>query len=373
MNKDKRTLYVTSIINFALLFSALFINIGNSRVLAACILVPLAIINFLLIKKRRSLSINKKEVLTLMSVVAVLYVVLIQLTGLFFRFYKNPYFVNKDRLLNIVIPLIFIIVATEVIRYVTLAQGDRFAGFAVYLTCLVSETLTFSNVAGIEGFNQFMDLVGMTFFPAISANALYHYVSKRYGMAPVIAYRMITTLYIYFFPAKTGMEDALQSCIKIIFPIILLAFTAALFEKQTKKVGHKSSAVGKFCSVIAIVFVVLIAMLVSNQFRFGALVIATGSMTGEINKGDVVIFERYETQKIEEGQVIVFKDNSTQIVHRVVKIENIGGEFRYYTKGDANNSIDIGYRVDSDIIGLVNMKLAYAGYPTLMIRELIEN
>lgn len=374
MNKDKRTLYVISVINFALLFSALFINIGkSSRIVAACVLVPLAVINFLLIKKRRSLSINKKEVLTLMSVVAVLYVVIIQMTGLFFRFYKNPYFVDTERLLNTVIPLILIIAATEVIRYVALAQSDRFAGFMVYLTCVVSETLTFSNLVGITGFNHFMDLIGLTLFPAISANALYHYVSKRYGMAPVISYRMIMTLYIYFLPAKTGMEDALQSCIKIVFPIIMLAFVAALFEKQSKRVGKKSGAVGKFCSVVAIAFVVLVAMLVSNQFRFGALVIATDSMTGEINKGDVVIYERYETQRIEEGQVIVFKDQNTRIVHRVVRIDNIGGELRYYTKGDANNGLDIGYRVESDIVGLVNVKLAYVGYPTLMIRELIEN
>ena len=235
MNKDKRTLYVISVINFAFLFSALFINIGkSSRIVAACVLVPLAVINFLLIKKRRSLSINKKEVLTLMSVVAVLYVVIIQMTGLFFRFYKNPYFVDTERLLNTVIPLILIIAATEVIRYVALAQSDRFAGFMVYLTCVVSETLTFSNLVGITGFNH---LIGLTLFPAISANALYHYVSKRYGMAPIISYRMIMTLYIYFLPAKTGMEDALQSCIKIVFPIIMLAFVAALFEKQSKRVG----------------------------------------------------------------------------------------------------------------------------------------
>lgn len=373
MNKDNVKLFIMSIINPALLLSAFFMNHGSGRVTGACILVPLAIINFLLFRKRRSLSPNRKEVVTLMTVVAVIYVVLLQMSGLHFGFYGNPYFVTWTRVLNTVIPIALIIVATEIIRSVSLSQKSWVAGIMAYLTCVIAEALTYSNISGIVSFNRFMDLVAMTLFPAISANALYHYVSKRYGMAPNIAFRFIFTLYTYFIPAVTRMEDALQSCIKIIFPIILLAFVVFLFERKTKRLRKKSQAVGTFLSVVTIVFVVLLAMLVSNQFRFGALVIATDSMTGEINKGDVVIYERYETQRIEEGQVIVFKDQSTNIVHRVVRIDNIGGELRYYTKGDANNGIDIGYRVESDIVGLVNVKVAYAGYPTLMIREFIEN
>jgi signal peptidase I len=96
-------------------------------------------------------------------------------------------------------------------------------------------------------------------------------------------------------------------------------------------------------------------------------------MTGEINKGDMIIYERYDGQAIEEGQVIVFMQNSSRVVHRVVKIENIGGEVRYYTKGDANEDMDMGFRLKSDIVGLTDIKLAYVGYPTLWLREITNN
>jgi signal peptidase len=114
-------------------------------------------------------------------------------------------------------------------------------------------------------------------------------------------------------------------------------------------------------------------MLISCQFRFGAVVIATESMTGEINKGDVIIYERYDDQTIKEGQVIVFLQDQNRIIHRVVKIENIGGEVRYFTKGDANYSLDDGYITDADIVGLTDVKIAYIGYPTLWLRKLIPN
>jgi signal peptidase len=218
-----------------------------------------------------------------------------------------------------------------------------------------------------------MDLVGLTLFPAISANIYYHYISKRYGMLPNIVYRVITTLYIYFIPTSTGMSDALDSCIRVMFPILMLAFISVMFEKKPKKAIQKGKKLGGFITVLTIIFIISIAMLISCQFKFGAIVIATESMTGEINKGDMIIYERYDGQKIEEGQVIVFLEKGSKIVHRVVKIEVIGGETRYYTKGDANENIDLGYRTEEDIFGLTDMKIAYIGFPTLWLRELLKN
>ena len=58
--------------------------------------------------------------------------------------------------------------------------------------------------------------------------------------------------------------------------------------------------------------------------------------------------------------------------HRVVRIERFGSEVRYYTKGDANYAEDPGFRTEGDIVGLTDMKVAYVGYPTLWLHELLE-
>ena len=116
-----------------------------------------------------------------------------------------------------------------------------------------------------------------------------------------------------------------------------------------------------------------LVMIISCQFRFGALVIATESMTGEINKGDAIVYEQLDDQKITEGQVIVFTKNKLKIVHRVDEIEIINNETRYYTKGDANDDRDLGYITSADIDGVVLFKVAYVGYPTLWLREIVSN
>ena len=88
--------------------------------------------------------------------------------------------------------------------------------------------------------------------------------------------------------------------------------------------------------------------------------------------GDAAVFEQYRGQVIQEGDVIVFRSGSTRVIHRVVDINNVGGELRYVTKGDANEDPDIGYRTTSDIVGLVDYKVAYIGYPSIWIRNLFK-
>jgi signal peptidase len=102
------------------------------------------------------------------------------------------------------------------------------------------------------------------------------------------------------------------------------------------------------------------------------LVIATESMTGTIDKGDAVVYERYDGGPIEKGQVIIFEKNGVTTVHRVVDVENINGETRYYTKGDANESQDIGYITSQYIVGTTDLTIKYIGHPTLWMRQIFK-
>ena len=373
MTKDKAVLYTVSLTVFAVLLSLLFVETQSSKALAACALLPLTLLTFFLIKKRAALSIHKKSVLLLSAIAAVLYAVLTQFSGMVFGFYQNPYFVNSVILLDRILPLAAIIVEIEIIRYVLLSQKNKAVSVVAFISCVIAETLAYSTIAGITSFNRFMDLVGMTLFPAVCANLYYHYVSKNYGPLPNIVFRAITTLYVYFIPVQVGAPDALHACIKMILPIAMLALVSSLFSREKKNAvkrgGEKLSRAG---TVLAVAVIVSVAMLISCQFRFGLLVIATESMTGEINKGDAIIYERYDGQPVKEGQVIVFEDGGNRIVHRVIKIINTGVETRYYTKGDANEDQDPGYRVASDIVGLTDVKISFIGYPTLWLREALD-
>ena len=196
----------------------------------------------------------------------------------------------------------------------------------------------------------------------------------RYGFLPNIIYRALTVWVFYLIPYGSAISDGILALINLFLPIGIYFFIDSLYEKKKKyALGTRNRFtlfLSRVLTVVAAVIMIGTVMLISNQFSYGAFVIATESMTGEINKGDVAIFEKYEDQPLQEGQVIVFVQNKSMVIHRIVDIQIINERTRYYTKGDANEDMDSGWRTEGDIVGLVNYELPYLGFPTLWLRSL---
>ena len=370
MSTDKKVLYIITSSSLAALLIALFLPGEHSGRITAAILLPfIAAAAVYFIKKRNIVSMNKKQVLMLMCAIGAVYVVLLYLTGLAFGFYENPYASAKS-IYTYVLPISAIIIFTEIYRYIITAQENKIASALSYITCVVAEALTLGNLSYVTSFNRFMDFAGMTILPAITANLLYHYLSKRYGVYPNVAYRLLVTLYPYVIAYESAIPDPLLVFIKLLVPLLIFGFIDSLFEKKKRYALKKTSKIAVALTVVAVLIMASVIMIISNKFKYGSLVIATGSMTGELNKADAAIFEQYDGQLIEDGQVIVFEKNGSMTVHRVVDIEKIDGQLRYYTKGDANEATDSGYVTSAEIVGIVRFKIPYVGYPTIWLRSL---
>ena len=374
---DRKIMRISASAILAVLLIVFILPIGESgRIATAIFLIPASVVIPILIKKRSILSINRHQVLLILTATALVLVMFYFLSGIWFGFYRNPYSPSIDNLLMYALPITAIIICTEIIRAVLMSQGDKLTAVFCYVFTVIADMLMVYNIPEIDSFNRFMDLVAGALFPALLSNLLYNYLAKRYGMYPNLSFRLITTLYAYLFPLASGIEESIISFCKLVIPVLIFVFIDALYEKRRKyALGNKSRALRAVSGVLTVLAACIMAatvMLVSNQFKYGSLVIATESMTGEINKGDVVIFESYDNQTVEEGQVIVFKSRNSMIVHRVVDIEIINGNTRYYTKGDANEDKDVGFITDADIVGFANFKVPLIGYPTLWVRSLFE-
>lgn len=367
---DKKVLRTISVSAFAVLSLFLLLQGEHSGRIAAMVALALTglCVHFF-IKKRSILSIYKKQILLLMTVISIFSLVLLYVTGLAFGFVRSAY-ARPNFFWTRALPAGIIIVLSEYIRSVLRAQNDRWADVFGYLLCVIAEVLALGNITQLTTSNQFMDFVGIVLFPAIVSNILYHYLSKRYGMLPNLVYRLLLSLYVYIIPFQSAMPEAILAFIKIIVPLIAYAFIDALYEKKIRYALKKKTKFGAIITVLFAIVMACVIMLISNQFRFGALVIATPSMTGELNVGDVAIFEQPADPAVQEGQVIVFVKDNTVVVHRVVNIQTINGRTRYYTKGDANEDLDSGFLYQSNITGCVRYKIPFVGYPTLWFRSL---
>ena len=370
MHTDRRVLYTVSLASLAILLVAFFIPDSSGRIVAALFLAPLAFATHYFVKKRSVYSYHKWTVLLLMGVIALLFLTLYYLSGFYFGFYRTGYVFDSYYILNFVLPIAVIIVTSEIIRSIFLAQNSRIADVLSYLVCILGEVMICSGLSGVRSFAQFMDVVGLTLFPAIFANLLYHYLARRYGAYPNIAYRLVITLYTYIIPYKPAMQDSLYAFFSLLLPLAIYLFISALFEKKKRLALGKRTWLSTSVTVVAVGLMLAFVMLISNQFYYGAFVIATESMTGELNVGDVAIYEQYDDQTVIEGQVIAFENGKNVFVHRVVDIEYVDGVKRYYTKGDYNEDRDAGFITDDNIVGLVRLKVPFIGYPTLWMRSL---
>ena len=372
MKQDKRNYYIVSICLLIPLFIALFIPYTYVKIATSIFLFIAGVITFVLLKKQSILSINKGQVSFLMFIMGLVLISILYLTGLSYGFYKSVYKLSILSIVKHIIPITLIIISIEFIRSKFLALNSKFANALVFISAVIVEVLIVTNFrSSVGNFNNFMDMLGLTLLPAFTLNFTYTYLSKRYGMLPNVLFRLCITLYMYIIPVVPATPDIILSFAKLTIPYAMYLFIKVLYDPSKKVESHKKIWVKNLTTAVSLVFMILIVMIISCNFRFGSIVIATPSMTGELNVGDMVIYEEYDEQKIEIGDIILFEKNDSVIVHRVVDIEYVNGQTLYTTKGDANVDNDEGYVLDSDIVGVVSFKLPYLGYPSVWMHQLI--
>ncbi len=101
------------------------------------------------------------------------------------------------------------------------------------------------------------------------------------------------------------------------------------------------------------------------------VVVESESMLPTLEVGHLLVLQARAPEQIQVGDIIVFDASyhNKPIVHRIIEIQNVTGEFHYYTKGDNNALSDPGYRVHEDIIGVVVLAVPYIGHVTLFLHE----
>ena len=104
---------------------------------------------------------------------------------------------------------------------------------------------------------------------------------------------------------------------------------------------------------------------VPSFFGVSVLIVSTGSMSGTIEEGDVVIVTKSEEYKI--GDIITFMPENAAIptTHRIIQIR----DGLFYTKGDANDGDDILPIASDRIAGKVTGRIGYVGLFFMWLAE----
>lgn len=161
---------------------------------------------------------------------------------------------------------------------------------------------------------------------------------------------------------------------------------------ESNKKNDKNSA-GKVLSVLGIIACIILApILILNLILIiqgfttdektlpnigGAfpLMVQSGSMSGTIEVGDLIIVHTFdESQELKKDDIVTFWDGEpggTLVTHRIMQITtDDDGKMAYRTKGDANNAMDVNLVYPDDIVGIYRFRIPYLGNVALFMQTI---
>ena len=370
MKKDKIIEYVLLIILICILFFDLFVSniFLNKYIFTGFLLIYLLVCKKIVIHRKVSNQ-NKKKVIFLVVILTAMYILILYIIGIFLGFYRNSTPFNFKNLYSRILPLAAIIIFSELIRSIFIIKNNKKTTFLITIALVLIDIILNINLYKKFDLEAILSLVGYVILASFSTNLLGNYLSKRYGVLPIIFYKIITSIYIYIFAVLPDIFTFLLTLFRMLVPYILYLVIDFTYSREFKMaINQKSTNI--ISLILTIILLTAFILLVSCKFRYGIMVVGSGSMTGTINKGDAVVFEQYKKQDLQKGDVIIFTYNKKPTIHRIIDIQNVNNEKQYYTKGDYNQDKDQDYRIEDDIKGIVKFKVLYIGWPTLWVNEL---
>ena len=366
---------------FALLFNS-FITKIFSRYSICVFIFLLGVIAYFLLGFEKNKSRYNKDIILSLIIYITIYYISTYLFGLFIGFSKNVYNFDFISIVNNIVPVIILIFVSEILRYIInskIKDSYLLLGLSLIVFSMIDITFTL-NATNFGDFYTVLKVIGLFVLPSLGKNFLFTYLSVKVGFKPNMVYRYLMDIPKYILPIIPNFGAYVESIIYIAFPILVFVIIYNNLKKVDRKVNKiiksKKSKRTIITYYIIIPLLIITVALTSGYFKYQAIVVATGSMSPNINKGDVVVVKKLndnEIRNLKIGDILVFNRENKIVVHRIYKIYSSGDEIFFKTKGDNNNAPD-SYLIEiHEILGVVKLKVRYIGYPTVALYERINS
>lgn len=319
---------------------------------------------------------STKETILDTIIVVLVFLLVYYLFGLVIEFAKTGNYYTFEGMKNYVIPTALTIIFKEILRYNYLVKSDNnkrlvLLSFILFIFVDLSNAIYYANLTDASHIFKF---VALFILPAISYNIYATYVSMNTGYRGILIYALIINLYVYLIPIIPNADEYLTSLIRFLLPVILLYRVYETIKNENdEKLQRDYNKKDYFTLGISILLVGVLVYFSSGYFTYHAVAIATGSMSPNIERGDIVIVKKTKDyDNIEVGEVIAYEYHNVLVVHRVSKKVKVDNEYYFYSIGDANQEED-NYIIKQDMIeGTVNFRIPFIGMPTVWLNEMWE-
>lgn len=371
---------IMEVLFFILLFFNTFVLKNTDRIYTLLIVFAFLILTLVKTRYKKPIKGNGKSTNFIVGGISIATIGIMYFLGIFSGF-SNGYGLFSKNSIGIwnVIIVFSIVILTELLRYIETLKVQKNKKITmtrniIMLICYTMIDMSLSNkIYGFSSFSLLFEFVCLFLVQSISKNIFLMNTSKKYGYKTCITYRVIMDLYFYIMPIKPKINIFIEAVILTVIPYVIYVILKSINEKKSVKLSKaRNKNYNLAVNAVELAVIGTLVALVSCEFKYGMLAVGSKSMTGTINKGDAIIYERYDDDsEIKEGQVIVFYKNNLKIIHRVqraIPIDEKG--FVYQTKGDANEDIDNWLVKPEEIIGKVNSRVLWIAWPSVLLNEI---
>ena len=375
MKKSYQKLIIFDLITIIFLFLNSFIlNILGNYYYLDVFMILLLIIFKLLFGFEKDRHRYIKDIITNMVIILLISFIIYYIAGIFIGFYRTTNYLNFYGLKTFIVPYIIMIIMREYLRMQMLnkTEESKILTFVTIVLFILIELSPRINGLTLKGSYNIFIFIALTILPIISNNVLCTYIAKKIGYKPNIFWLLVINLYTVILPIAPNCGLYITSLIRFLYPIILMYSIYDFFGKRDKDIPISYIKKRVYVEIYGLAIAVFVlAYFVSGLFKYYAVAVATGSMTPNIKVGDVVIVNQHRDYKtLKKGDIVAYEYNGIVIVHRVHEILIIKDEYYFYTKGDANETVD-NYVIYPDMIyGSVSYKIPYIGLPTVWLNQL---
>ena len=370
---------VETVIMFLVILNSFNSSLSNVYVLPFILFICDVIFFFVLGFEKTNKRLNKIVDFDIFMF-SMVFLILYYLFGIIIGYAKSNNYLTLYGLTVFIIPTILKIIFKEHLRnsLLTKSGDNKFLIIYSVILFIMIDILPALSILNMSNMHDVFIFTALVLLPSITVNAVATYINIKVGYMPVIIYSLIFSLYQYVVPIVPNPSEYLKAIIDFILPILILFKVRKIVNKyydEDEEIDRNYKKSSIILLIIPIILTIIIIYFVSGYFRYYALAIASGSMHPVFDRGSVVVTEQVNDKydnynKLKEGEIIAFKAEKNIVVHRLIRIVNIGDEVYYYTKGDANEEEDNYLIKKENIIGIVRFKIPYIGYPTVLFSEI---
>lgn len=318
---------------------------------------------------------NKNDfVKYVVTILSLLYIISYYALGIVTGYKNNPYSTTISGIIINSFSVLFVVCMKEYTRYklikVNIKKYHKLYLSIVYVIFTISDI----NLQSILESTDFLTLWSKELFTPIMINLLMMYLSYVSDYRGPIISRTILLVPSLIFNVLPDNDWPIIIIFNMVYCIVLYILVRRFVireEKVPEAFSGKSRRITKI--LIGITLVAIVIAFGVGFFSVKPIVILSGSMEPYISPGDMVIIQKTNASDVNVGDIIEYKLPNFNVVHRVISITYNNGDRFFITKGDANQNPDKAPVSSNQIIGKYIFNIPFVGYPTYLIKNIVDN